>query len=84
MVSAWKITRAQVDTFLNNLINRYEVFGPVRKGIQFSFQPVKDASEVVLDYDTTILPPKKFFLPPQELIFQYSKPGAEPKIPKSC
>lgn len=80
MASAWKISRAQVEGFLNSLIKKYEVYAPARKGNQYSFQPVSSAAEAALDYDTTILPPRKFFLDPREPLFYYSKPGAEPRI----
>ena len=37
--------------------------GPVRKENGFAFDDISQASELRLDYDTTILPPKKYFLP---------------------
>jgi ferredoxin len=82
MNSAWKITRSQVTQFLNSLINRFEVFAPTHRGKQYIFSKITRPEEAVLDYDTTILPPKKFFLPPREILFNYAAPGLEPIMPE--
>lgn len=47
-------------------------------GGKFVFGPLESADELRLDYDVTILPPKKYFLPIQEtmMAFNLSKPFA--------
>ena len=45
--------------------------------------PIKRAEDAVLDYDTTILPPKKYFMPQRETLFTYSSTGAEPEVPEN-
>jgi len=40
-----------------------EVHGVVAKGTKFVFAHLESSSELRLDYDVTILPPKKYFLP---------------------
>lgn len=77
MTPAWKIDQQQMDDLINSWINCYDVFAPVRKGNQFVFSQIKTAAEAVLDYDTTILPPRKYFLPQREVLFEYARPGAE-------
>lgn len=46
------------------------------QGGKFAFGPLESADELRLDYDVTILPPKKYFLPIQEplMVFDLSKP----------
>jgi len=51
-----------------------ELHAPVAENSGFVFKPLSNWSEVRLDYTRTILPPKKYFLPPQETLFRY-EPG---------
>ena len=60
-----------VEHFVQNLCKSYKVFGPVRKGVEYSFERITTAKDIWLDYPTTILPPKKFFTPPRETIFTF-------------
>ena len=68
---AWK-------TFIDRLIQEpdLDVVGVKEKGTRFVFAPLDSAEELRLDYDVTILPPKKELLPPNEdlLLFDISKP----------
>ena len=82
MPSAWKITKSQINELLEALIGRYDVFAPVPKGSQYAFGKIENAAMAALDYDATILPPRKFFLPPQEELFQYQAPGGDVIIPE--
>ena len=67
------ISKSDFDSFVNNLIkdNKYEVVGVKAKGKRYVFDIIEDADELRLDYDVTILPPKKYFLPPVELLMNY-------------
>ncbi len=64
--------------FIDRLIAEpdLDVTGVKEKGSRFVFAPLNEASELRLDYDVTILPPKKELLPPNEelLRFDISKP----------
>ena len=53
-----------------------DVIGVKEKGPKFQFAPLGNSSELRLDYDVTILPPKKELLPVNEelLSFDISKP----------
>ena len=59
--------------FVNNLIadDSFEVHGVKAKGKRFVFAPLDSADELRLDYDVTILPPKKYFLPQYETLLKY-------------
>jgi len=59
--------------FVNRLITEdtREVIGVQAKGEKFVFAPLEDAKNLRLDYDVTILPPKKFFLPQYETMMKF-------------
>lgn len=65
------LEKKHIRPFLSNLIGRYEVVAPKKKGESFVFDRVNHVEEVALCYDTTLLPPKKLFLPPKETILEY-------------
>ncbi|MFO7678404.1 MAG: 4Fe-4S dicluster domain-containing protein [Thermoplasmatota archaeon] len=67
------ISKKDFDVFLNALIadTSYEVIGVKAKENKFVFDELFDASDLRLDYDVTILPPKKYFLPQYEKLMQF-------------
>ncbi len=66
------------NAFIEGLIEEPEldVIGVKENGQRFVFAPLENASELRLDYDVTVLPPKKELLPTNEdlLVFDISKP----------
>ncbi len=66
--------------FVQKLMNEYEVIAPVANDISFKFAPLTDASQMRLDYNTTIIPPRKALLPQQETLFNFrtDMPSASP------
>lgn len=64
-----KLQKAHLDLFVSVLPAFGQVYAPVRKGKSFAFEPPKRWSDVDLSYPRTILPPRKFFLPPREVTF---------------
>jgi len=65
------LAKDQVPAFIEGLAKEYEVVAPVRKGKGYSFEQVSDGSRVVLDYPYTIIPPKKYFVKPQEDLLRF-------------
>lgn len=66
----------EVKRWIDALITRYKnVFAPVKDGSEIKFGKLSHSGNVVFEYTSTVLPPKKFFLPPCEIIFEY-KDGA--------
>jgi NAD(P)H-flavin reductase/NAD-dependent dihydropyrimidine dehydrogenase PreA subunit len=63
--------------FVNSLIadNDWNVIGVKSKGNKFAFGPLDSADELRLDYDVTLLPPKKYFFPQRETLFTYNLSG---------
>ncbi len=50
----------------------YEIVGVKSKGERFVFDHLESADELRLEYDVTLLPPKKLFLPPIEPMMSYN------------
>ncbi len=59
---------ALVDAFMND----YEVIAPVKSGQSYAFEAVTDFNDICLNYTTTITPPKKYLLPPHEVLFRFN------------
>ncbi len=59
--------------FVDDLIENddREVVGVQSKSSKFAFDPLKSAEDLRLDYDVTILPPKKYFMPQRETLIEY-------------
>jgi NAD(P)H-flavin reductase/formate hydrogenlyase subunit 6/NADH:ubiquinone oxidoreductase subunit I len=68
------ITKKNFSSFVNTLINdkTYDVVGVMAKGERYVFGTLSSAEELQLDYDVTILPPKKYFLPQTESLLNFS------------
>ncbi len=69
------IAKSAMPAFVSGLMEQYEVVGPVAKNTQFDFGPITDPRDLRLDYDTTILPPKKYLLPQRETLFTFKTEG---------
>ncbi|MBN1690899.1 MAG: 4Fe-4S dicluster domain-containing protein, partial [Dehalococcoidia bacterium] len=80
------ISRKDLADFVNELIKTGaagEAIGIKEKDNKFNFGPLKDASELRLDYNVSLLPPKKYFLPPSETVLKYElgdTPRVEPVV----
>ena len=61
----------RIDDLVAGLSTEYEVIGPVAKGSSFAFATIDDVNDLRLDYDTTILPPKKLFFPPEDQMMRF-------------
>jgi NAD(P)H-flavin reductase/NAD-dependent dihydropyrimidine dehydrogenase PreA subunit len=68
------ISKEDFTEFVNTLIkeNSLNVIGVKSKGDKFAFGPLESASELRLDYDVTLLPPKKYFFPQRETLVTYN------------
>jgi sulfhydrogenase subunit beta (sulfur reductase) len=70
-VSLTIIHKLDLEGFIENLQQEYRVAGPVRRNGGFTFDWVSPAQEMHLGYPTTILPPKKYLLPPKEVLLEF-------------
>jgi ferredoxin len=77
------LDKGAIAPWINALMSDYAVVGPQAKGPKFAFGAIGDPAQLRLDYDTTILPPKKVLQPPHERLASYSlqgRPEVEPVI----
>ncbi len=74
-MSIKKIDQASLDAWVNALIAKQNVFGVQAKGNKFTFGPLAQAADLRLDYDVTILPPKKYFQPQRENLLEFNIKG---------
>ena len=67
------ISKEDFTIFVNSLINdsSLNIIGVKAKGNKFAFGSLDSANELRLDYDVTLLPPKKYFFPQRETLFTY-------------
>jgi formate hydrogenlyase subunit 6/NADH:ubiquinone oxidoreductase subunit I len=65
------LDKSRLPDLIAGLASEFEVIAPVAKGDSFVFAHVSGPDEIRLDYDTTILPPKKFFGPPSEELMRF-------------
>lgn len=73
MLMSKLISEANIPSLLKHLKKTYDVFAPTTYEKEIIFDKVKDPKKVVLSYDTTLLPPKIYFLPPEEELFRITK-----------
>jgi len=67
------LDKSDFDEFIRKLASIQKLVAPVKKGVKnFVFNEVSSADEISLKYIPTILPPKKYFFPPQETLLEYN------------
>ena len=66
-----KLPKEKLDFFASVVQQFGEVHAPVEQDGQFVFKRLSRWSEARLDYNRTILPPKKYFLPQQQVLLRY-------------
>ncbi|MDO8302534.1 MAG: 4Fe-4S dicluster domain-containing protein [Sedimentisphaerales bacterium] len=68
-----KLNKEVFKKFIETLIGSgTKVLGVQAKGERFAFKTLKRAEDLRLDYDVTILPPKKYFLPQVEPLLNFT------------
>ncbi len=71
-MSLFVLEKRDLLPFLENIMSSMEVVG-VREKVagKYEFALLDSPGQLCLDYDVTILPPKKYLLPSRETIFQF-------------
>lgn len=67
------INQAAMDEWVGGLIEHQTVYGVQAKQDRFAFDRLHAAAALRLDYDVTILPPKKYFQPQRETIIKFDR-----------
>jgi len=70
-MSLYILPKEKLPAFVQALQAGFRVVGPVRTPTGFAFEDITQADQLQLDYNTTILPPKKYFLPQRETLFKF-------------
>lgn len=65
------LRKTDLPRLVDSLMQSGRVFAPRRKGQHFVFDELKCGRDAVLEYPSTILPPKKFFQPPRETLLKF-------------
>ncbi len=72
-MSGYYIPSEGLQSFAQSLMAKMPVVAPVAKGKRFIFDQLGDVAELRLDYDTTVLPPKKVFFPPKQDLLEFDE-----------
>ena len=67
------LAKDKLDFFAAVLQQFGEVHAPVEQNGKYVFRRLTRWSDARLDYQRTLLPPKKYFLPPRDTLFQYKE-----------
>ena len=65
------IDATELPSLIRAFMDSYELVAPVKHGQGYIFDVIEDPRDVVLDYSTTALSPKKYLLPPRETLFRF-------------
>ena len=65
------LDQQSLNGWVDALIARSRVVGVQAKGDRFTLDDLSAATDLRLDYDVTILPPKKYFLPQEEVLLRF-------------
>ena len=72
-MKAYYLKENDFPSFLKNMMKATKVIGPVAKKNKFIFREIESPEELRLDYDTTILPAKKFIIPTKQELVKFAK-----------
>ena len=77
------LEKTQISSLLKHLMKTFRVVSPQNKNGEVVFDDLKNQQTAVLGYKTTILPPKQYFFPTEEMTFLHSRGHVStPKIPR--
>ena len=74
-MSLWVLDKQALASFVTNMLAASRVVGPLAKGTKYVFDEIEDPADLRLDYDTSILPPKKFLQPQSERLMTFARAG---------
>jgi sulfhydrogenase subunit beta (sulfur reductase) len=68
-----KLDKAAFDKWVEACVKKQRVYGVQAKADRFAFDDLRSAADLRLDYDVTMLPPKKIFQPPVETLLTFDR-----------
>lgn len=69
------IDPAMMTVWVDRLIQKFDVYGVQAKDERFAYGPLAHGEDLRLDFDVTILPPKKYLQPLKETIMKFARGG---------
>ncbi|MFH1550426.1 MAG: 4Fe-4S dicluster domain-containing protein [Planctomycetota bacterium] len=78
-MSVKKLDQDTFNSWVDGLTAKHSIVGVQAKGERFVFAPLAGAADLRLDYDVTMLPPKKYLLPQTEPLLTFNKTNGEHK-----
>lgn len=69
------MSKAVLADWVTRLQRHYRVVGPVERHGGYVFSELESPEELCLDYPPTVLPPKKYLVPPRETLVRYRLDG---------
>jgi formate hydrogenlyase subunit 6/NADH:ubiquinone oxidoreductase subunit I len=72
-MTAFFIREQDFDDFVKKLVQSKKTYAPVAKKTKYVFAELNDPGKLRLDYDVTILPPKKLFFPTEQNIVKFEE-----------
>ncbi len=70
------VDQKALDGWVAGLIGKSRVFGAQARDGRFQFAPLAAAADLRLDYDVTVIPPKKYFQPAREELLRFEGAAA--------
>jgi ferredoxin len=65
------LKKDEIEKLYNELAREYNVYAPVKKKGNISFEKIEKSEELVLDYLNSKIPPKSVLFPQTEVLFEY-------------
>ena len=70
-----QLGQPSLNNWVEALIRGHRVYGPQAKAGRFAYDRLGSPADLCLDHDVTILPPKKYLLPPREPLVTFTRSG---------
>lgn len=74
-MSIKKMTPSALNDWVSSVISKHRVYAPQAAGEHFAYDLLGTAEDLRLDHDATILPPRKYLMPPREPLVQFAEDG---------
>jgi len=74
-MSVKKIDKQALDRWVDTLIGKHTVYGVTAKGERFVYARLTEVAALRLDFDVTMIPPKKYFLPQEDPLLAFDRQG---------
>jgi ferredoxin len=69
------IPAGAIHQWVEAMIAKFAVHAPQARGGRFAYAPLERASDLRLDHDVTILPPRKYLMPQREALLRFDTQG---------